>query len=239
MFGDGAAAVVAVGERRAEQIRRRPGPTSSIRTAASTPNRCTSWAGTSAPLACSPCCLPELTGGDRAAPGRRRQSIPSRTRADQGATSAHGSAHPGGPKVIDAIGKSLELPPEALELTWRSLGEIAQPVVGLGAAHLARHHRQTAAQRKPRADDRDGSRILLRARATALALSRRYRRPVPAWDSARPGWRRGFAERAIVSLVLATSRASITVISVVAMTAPMQRCNPPLNGMNSCGAGLR
>ena len=27
--------------------------------------------------------------------------------------------------MIDAIGKSLELPPEALELTWRSLGEIA------------------------------------------------------------------------------------------------------------------
>ncbi len=34
-------------------------------------------------------------------------------------------AHPGGPKVINAIGNSLELPPEALELTWRSLGEIA------------------------------------------------------------------------------------------------------------------
>jgi alkylresorcinol/alkylpyrone synthase len=33
-------------------------------------------------------------------------------------------SHPGGPKIIDAIAKSLELPPEALELTWRSLGEI-------------------------------------------------------------------------------------------------------------------
>ena len=26
---------------------------------------------------------------------------------------------------------------------------------------------------------------------------------------------------------------------VVAMTDPMQRCNPPLKGMNSCGAGFR
>lgn len=33
-------------------------------------------------------------------------------------------SHPGGPKVIEAINASLSLPPQALELTWRSLGEI-------------------------------------------------------------------------------------------------------------------
>jgi alkylresorcinol/alkylpyrone synthase len=33
-------------------------------------------------------------------------------------------SHPGGPKVIEAIYAALSLPPEALELTWRSLGEI-------------------------------------------------------------------------------------------------------------------
>jgi alkylresorcinol/alkylpyrone synthase len=33
-------------------------------------------------------------------------------------------SHPGGPKVIEAIGAALNLGPEALELTWRSLGEI-------------------------------------------------------------------------------------------------------------------
>ena len=33
-------------------------------------------------------------------------------------------SHPEGPKVINAITNSLELPPEALELTWRSLGEV-------------------------------------------------------------------------------------------------------------------
>ena len=33
-------------------------------------------------------------------------------------------SHPGGPKVIEAISESLTLPDEALELTWRSLAEI-------------------------------------------------------------------------------------------------------------------
>ena len=33
--------------------------------------------------------------------------------------------HPGGPKVIYAIARSLELASEALELTWRSLSEVA------------------------------------------------------------------------------------------------------------------
>jgi alkylresorcinol/alkylpyrone synthase len=32
--------------------------------------------------------------------------------------------HPGGPKVIEAINAALNLPPEALELTWRSLDEV-------------------------------------------------------------------------------------------------------------------
>jgi alkylresorcinol/alkylpyrone synthase len=32
--------------------------------------------------------------------------------------------HPGGPKVIDAIQDVLDLPPDALELTWRSLAEV-------------------------------------------------------------------------------------------------------------------
>jgi alkylresorcinol/alkylpyrone synthase len=32
--------------------------------------------------------------------------------------------HPGGPKVIEAIQESLHLPPEALELTWRSLSSV-------------------------------------------------------------------------------------------------------------------
>ena len=33
-------------------------------------------------------------------------------------------AHPGGPKVLEAIEESLDLPEGALDLTWKSLGEI-------------------------------------------------------------------------------------------------------------------
>jgi len=32
--------------------------------------------------------------------------------------------HPGGPKVIEAICSALDLPPDALEITWRSLAEV-------------------------------------------------------------------------------------------------------------------
>ena len=54
-------------------------------------------------------------------------------------------SHPGGPKVIEAITATLGLPDDALELTWRSLSRGRQPVVGVGAARAARHHRQAAA----------------------------------------------------------------------------------------------
>jgi alkylresorcinol/alkylpyrone synthase len=47
--------------------------------------------------------------------------------ADQGLTRADiGSwvCHPGGPKVLEAMQESLELPPGALDVTWRSLREV-------------------------------------------------------------------------------------------------------------------
>ena len=58
LFADGAAAVVAVGDRRAEQSLD-PGPValkSSIRAAISTPTRCARWVTTSAPPGSSWCC---------------------------------------------------------------------------------------------------------------------------------------------------------------------------------------
>ena len=33
-------------------------------------------------------------------------------------------SHPGGPKIIEAINAALDLPDEALELTWRSLSDV-------------------------------------------------------------------------------------------------------------------
>ncbi|OBK49883.1 type III polyketide synthase [Mycobacterium sp. 1081908.1] len=54
-------------------------------------------------------------------------------------------SHPGGPKVIEAIVKTLDLPPEALELTWRSLGEIGN----LSSASVLHVLRDTLAKPPP------------------------------------------------------------------------------------------
>ena len=123
LFGDGAAAVVAVGERRAEQV----------------------WAGGPDVLDSRSRLYPEslhIMGWNVSSAGLRLVLSPDLTTvieqylADDvnGFLATHGLtkddigawvSHPGGPKVIDAITKTLELAPEALELTWRSLGEVA------------------------------------------------------------------------------------------------------------------
>ncbi|CAM2734851.1 type III polyketide synthase [Mycobacterium intermedium] len=68
--------------------------------------------------------------------------------ADHGLTTTDIGAwvsHPGGPKIIDAINASLDLPPEALELTWRSLGEIGN----LSSASVLHVLRDTIAKPPP------------------------------------------------------------------------------------------
>ncbi|MGE2817596.1 type III polyketide synthase [Mycobacterium heidelbergense] len=54
-------------------------------------------------------------------------------------------SHPGGPKVIEAINAALSLPAEALELTWRSLGEIGN----LSSASVLHVLRDTIGKRPP------------------------------------------------------------------------------------------
>jgi alkylresorcinol/alkylpyrone synthase len=54
-------------------------------------------------------------------------------------------SHPGGPKVIEAIDAALDLPPEALELTWRSLGEVGN----LSSASVLHVLRDTLAKPPP------------------------------------------------------------------------------------------
>jgi alkylresorcinol/alkylpyrone synthase len=143
LFGDGAAAVVAVGERRAEHLcptgpdivdsRSRMYPESL---------HIMGWNVSSAGLQLV--LSPELT------------DVIDRYLADDvnGFLAGHGLtkddigawvSHPGGPKVIDAITRSLELQPDALELTWRSLGEIAN----LSSASVLHILRDTIAKPPP------------------------------------------------------------------------------------------
>jgi alkylresorcinol/alkylpyrone synthase len=54
-------------------------------------------------------------------------------------------SHPGGPKVIEAIETELQLPPAALELTWRSLAEVGN----LSSSSVLHVLRDTLDKRSP------------------------------------------------------------------------------------------
>jgi alkylresorcinol/alkylpyrone synthase len=122
LFGDGAGAVVAVGERRASRIRA-AGPDIVASRSHLYPDslRTMGWdvGATGLQLVLS-ADVPEVV---------------SRYLPDDvtGFLAAHDLAigdigtwvsHPGGPKVIEAIVSSLDLPDDALELTWRSLADV-------------------------------------------------------------------------------------------------------------------
>jgi alkylresorcinol/alkylpyrone synthase len=143
LFGDGAAAVVAVGDRRAERLGAR-GPDILDSRSRLYPDslHIMGWNVSSAGLQLM--LSPDLT------------SLIDRYLADDvnGFLSTHGLtkddigawvSHPGGPKVIDAITRTLELAPDALELTWRSLGEIAN----LSSASVLHILRDTIAKPPP------------------------------------------------------------------------------------------
>lgn len=122
LFGDGSAAVVAVGQRRAEKIHAAgPAVIDSVSHLYPDSERTMGWdvgsAGLQLVLAAD---VPDVV---------RRY-----LRDDAaGFLGGHGLgiddigtwvSHPGGPKVIEAIVDSLGLPDDALELTWRSLADI-------------------------------------------------------------------------------------------------------------------
>jgi alkylresorcinol/alkylpyrone synthase len=146
MFGDGAAAVVAVGDRRAERDERvsASGPDILDSRSRLYPESLHIMGWNVGPSGLQLVLSPELTG------------LLERYLADDvnGFLASHGLttddiaawvAHPGGPKVIDTIAKSLELPAAALELTWRSLGEIAN----LSSASVLHILRDTIAKPPP------------------------------------------------------------------------------------------
>jgi alkylresorcinol/alkylpyrone synthase len=143
MFGDGAAAVVAVGDRRAEQVRP-SGPDILDSRSRLYPEslHIMGWVAGSDGLQLR--LSPDLT------------NLIERCLADDvnGFLDTHGLTkddvgawvtHPGGPKVINAITKTLELAPEALELTWRSLGDVAN----LSSASVLHILRDTIAKQPP------------------------------------------------------------------------------------------
>jgi alkylresorcinol/alkylpyrone synthase len=143
LFGDGAAAVVSVGKRRAKQIGA-PGPDVLDSRSHLYPDslRTMGWdigAG-GLQLVLSPD-LPDVIEqylGDDVTSflGTHGLSI-----ADVGAW----VSHPGGPKIIEAITKTLGLPDDALDLTWRSLSEVGN----LSSASVLHVLRDTIAKRPP------------------------------------------------------------------------------------------
>lgn len=135
LFADGAAAVVAVGERRAEKLGI-TGPRIVDSASRLYPNslRTMGWDVGAAgfQLVLSPE-VPDMVN---------RHLCDDMT----GFLGGHGLeiedigvwvSHPGGPKVIEAITESLTLPADALELTWRSLAEIGN-VSSSSVLHILR-----------------------------------------------------------------------------------------------------
>jgi len=143
LFGDGAAAVVAVGERRAEQIGAR-GPDILDSRSHLYPDslRTMGWdigaSGFQIVLGPEVPAVVERYLGDDVTEFLATHDL---TIDEVGAW----VSHPGGPKVIEAITATLGLPDDALELTWRSLSEVGN----LSSASVLHVLRDTMAKRPP------------------------------------------------------------------------------------------
>jgi alkylresorcinol/alkylpyrone synthase len=143
LFGDGAAAVVAVGERRAEQIGA-GGPDILDSRSHLYPDslRTMGWdigaSGFQIVLGPEVPTLVERYVGDDVTQFLAAHDL---TIDEVGAW----VSHPGGPKVIEAITASLGLPDDALELTWRSLSEVGN----ISSASVLHVLRDTMAKHPP------------------------------------------------------------------------------------------
>jgi alkylresorcinol/alkylpyrone synthase len=135
MFGDGAGAVVAVGDRRAGQLGS-TGPDILDSRSRLYPESLHIMGSNVTSDGLQLVMAPELTAIiDRYLADDVRGFLAAHalTKDDIGAW----VTHPGGPKVISSIAKCLELPADAHELTWRSLSEIGN-VSSASALHILR-----------------------------------------------------------------------------------------------------
>ncbi|MBG0832953.1 type III polyketide synthase [Planomonospora sp. ID67723] len=159
LFGDGAAAVVVCGAERTPGPHRPPGPAR----VPEPPGTAGSWGPTV--VAARSHLYPgsgQVMGWEVRDTGFRvvlDAGVPDVVRthlaadvhgflADHGLTSGDVTAwvcHPGGPKVLEAVAETLELPPGALDVTWRSLAEVGN----LSSSSVLHVLRDTIALRPP------------------------------------------------------------------------------------------
>ena len=144
LFGDGAAAVVAVGDERARQLDAVSGPRVLASRSHLYPDtqRTMGWDVTSQGLkivldADVPSLARRYLGEDVTG------SSPTTASTIDDVTAW--ACHPGGPKVIEAIQEVLGLPPTALELTWRSLAAVGN----LSSSSVLHVLRDTILKRPP------------------------------------------------------------------------------------------
>jgi alkylresorcinol/alkylpyrone synthase len=143
LFGDGAAAVVAVGERRAEQIDA-GGPDILDSRSHLYPDSLHTMGWDIGSSGFTLILAPDLPTVVERYLGEDVTSFLATHGLDISDVGAWVS-HPGGPKIIDSIVETLGLPDNALELTWRSLSEVGN----LSSASVLHVLRDTIAKRPP------------------------------------------------------------------------------------------
>lgn len=121
LFGDGAAAVVLLGTSRGETRRDAPRVVSSRSRLYPGTGRAMGWdVGATGLRIVLGAEVPDLVRANVRCDVDRFLAAKGLSRKDIG----WWVAHPGGPRVLDALAEALEVPPEALSVTWRSLDEI-------------------------------------------------------------------------------------------------------------------